>query len=109
MKNTGFVSAFVGYAIRSTTPDAAFNQNPVHMTGKNRFICVNGTCGAMPRIRKLIAALIPATSPMPTVCTARIPGKANTDVDSRAHTLRELVSIQTNRKCMIGRRRPVGG
>ena len=105
MKNTGLVRAFVGYAISRTTPDAAFNQNPVHMMGMNRFICVNGTRGAMPRIRKSIAALIPATSPMPTVCTARIAGKANTDVDSRVHTLRELVSIQTNRECIIGKKR----
>jgi hypothetical protein len=46
---------------------------------------------------------------MPTECTARIAGKANTDVDSRVHTLRELVSIQTNRECIIGRDGGVGG
>src|SRR5579883_2918415 len=75
------------------------DQNPNHITGKKRFISSSGTFGANPRIRRSTAVFNPATIPMPTVWTDRIPGKAQSDVDSRTQVLRLVASSQTKKGC----------
>src|SRR5262245_4824934 len=85
----------------------AFSQNPNHITGRNRRISRIGTPGATPRIRSASDALMPATSPMPTVWHDRMAGKANTDGDSRIQVLKSVDSSQT-KKAFMARETPQG-
>ena len=66
-KKTGLVSDFAGYAIRSTTPETAFSQKAHQMIGKKPWNGARGMPGTNPRIRRSIAALMPARNASPTV------------------------------------------
>jgi hypothetical protein len=85
----------------STTPETKFSQKPNHMTPKNRFISWIGMPGATPRMRSASAALIPATSPMPTVWHERIAGNANIEGDSRTQVLNAVASSQRRKGSMV--------
>src|SRR6478736_6123280 len=78
-------------------PDAKFSQKPNHMVGRNRRISSIGTPEATPRIRSAIAALMPAASPIPTVCADRIPGNAKNDGEPRTHSLAAVDSSQARK------------
>src|SRR5215510_12569286 len=84
----------------NATPEMAFNQKPNHITGRKRFISLSGTAGATPKMRKASTALMPATSPIPTVWQDRIAGKANTDGDSRIQVLKAVDSSQVRKEPM---------
>src|SRR5204863_8066552 len=73
-------------------PETKFSQKPNHMIGRKRFISTIGTFGAAPRIRKAIAALMPADNPIPTVWQERIVGKAKTVGAPRTQSLNAVDS-----------------
>src|SRR5688572_24230802 len=61
----------------------------------------NGTLRATPSSRRLTAAGTPTTNAIPSVCTIRTPGNANSDSDSRIQVLSALASTISNADCPI--------
>src|SRR5262245_26176551 len=82
------------------TPEMAFNQKPNDSTGSNRVNPLSRTAGPTPKMPTASTALMPATSPIPTVRQDRIDGKANTDGDSRIQVLKAVDSSQVRKEPM---------
>src|SRR6516165_9317105 len=81
-------------------PEMKFAASASQMTGKNFSIAASGTCLPTPKTRRSTAQLVPATKPMPIVCTVRMSGNANSD-SPRTHMLKSVCSSQS-KNCSVG-------
>lgn len=84
-------------------PDATCIQKPTQIKRYSLLRGANGRSGGTPRIRKSIRTLAPTSKPMPIAWNERINQYANTESDSRIHTLRPVCSItlKTGRRLKI--------
>src|SRR5581483_9834214 len=84
---------FDALAISRAVPVTAFTQNPHHMSGYKRSRGFSGVFGETPSRRRLIMALMPATTPIPRTCSKSTVGYASFEGDSRTQVLKPRFSI----------------